>query len=145
MARNTSNDAEHTSTMAATAVKTNSDQSTSNDDQLGGGADEASVLSLSSTIFGELQPPVAEQDEVITAVLNLQTALCAKVDELTLKLQQIRKAAGGSGNTQQQQKLVEKYTRTLNSCRTRLLVVQRSLDAVESRIGAAERLLFAAE
>jgi hypothetical protein len=94
------------------------------------------VAVVASAIADELRGPVAEQDEAITAVLNLQTALCARVDELTLRLQQIPR-------TSETSPLVATYTQKIMACRARLQAINGRLDVVERRVEQAERRVAA--
>ena len=95
----------------------------------------AAVVAVATAIADELRGPVAEQDEAITAVLDLQTVLCARAEELALQLQQIPRTSEKS--------LVAAYTQKIMACRARLQAVNVRLDVVEHRVEAAERLVAA--
>ena len=94
------------------------------------------VAAVATAIADELRGPLAEQDEAITAVLDLQTVLCARADELVLQLQHIPRTSENSP-------LVAAYTQKIMACRARLQALNARLDVVERRVEAAERLVAA--
>ncbi len=100
-------------------------------------ADTTTLTSAAAaTIAAELRQPLAEQDAALTAVLDLQTALCARVDALAERLQSAPRVFDNVH-------VVATYMQKITVCHSRLVAVHRRLDAVTQRVAAAERLVVA--